>query len=471
MLDLQIIEMVNPVAAQVKISYEHGPFEVQFHSHWNHLKDDNGKQFFADAKKSLTHVAVSLADMQDKLMEADRKDQEAAIRKYLANTTSSYRTVSLATAQLVYGLTITDRDRQEGSVLIDLADFDVAVGKAQNRLGYDKLFTAKDYRINFLNVDPFSQKNSNGTKYILENLHMCAQQIEDWYFNMFPGKTGRGALMTANQADGRGEPIKIEPDQKVNEFEKRFKERVKQEQAIAPKFQEEAVKQHLIVPKKLLEPAPHDPVTQINAKIRSGEIRVPVRKDDIDDELTKAITEHISNMQIKIPENPDRQVFLGGGYLNIIPEPDPFAEWHTPEEKVHGSIENLNHNVIVGEISSPAFVVYQSGLGDVIAPLDDMNFVKTDRQGKTILEITQAEVAIDKLQVIEEIVLASSSRSKNAKNPAYWAHAVEDKVNGILQQAKQNLPEGDATRDLITAISNLLSDHIYAMGKEEEPSQ
>ena len=60
----------------------------------------------------------------------------------------------------------------------------------------------------------------------------------------------------------------------------------------------------------------------------------------------------------------------------------------------------------------------------------------------------------------------ASSRSENSKNPRYWAHAVEDKVNGIRQQVMQNLPEGDETRDLICAISDLLSDHIHNMGTE-----
>lgn len=97
--------------------------------------------------------------------------------------------------------------------------------------------------------------------------------------------------------------------------------------------------------------------------------------------------------------------------------------------------------------------------------------VKTNHDtGEQTPILKTATINISKAQVIEELRVAES-RGKNAKNPAYWAHSCEDKVNGIKQQVEQNLPEGDPTRALISMISDLLSDHIYAMGKEEEPSQ
>lgn len=57
-------------------------------------------------------------------------------------------------------------------------------------------------------------------------------------------------------------------------------------------------------------------------------------------------------------------------------------------------------------------------------------------------------------------------RSQNAKNPKFWAHAAEDKLNGIVQQAEQNLAIDDPTRIFLRAISDGLSDHIHQLGGE-----
>lgn len=53
-----------------------------------------------------------------------------------------------------------------------------------------------------------------------------------------------------------------------------------------------------------------------------------------------------------------------------------------------------------------------------------------------------------------------SELAQRSKNPKYWAHNAEDKINGVLQQVEQNLPEDDPTRRLIKSISDALHDHI-----------
>lgn len=59
-----------------------------------------------------------------------------------------------------------------------------------------------------------------------------------------------------------------------------------------------------------------------------------------------------------------------------------------------------------------------------------------------------------------------SQQASNAKNPAYWAHSAEDKINGVLQQAQQNLGPGHETTVTLKAISDCLSDHISHLGGE-----
>lgn len=59
-----------------------------------------------------------------------------------------------------------------------------------------------------------------------------------------------------------------------------------------------------------------------------------------------------------------------------------------------------------------------------------------------------------------------SAQTIHAKNPRYWAHAAEDKINGILQQARQNLGPENETTVILNAISECLSDHIAKLGGE-----
>ncbi|ADD80889.1 gp103 [Rhodococcus phage ReqiDocB7] len=59
-----------------------------------------------------------------------------------------------------------------------------------------------------------------------------------------------------------------------------------------------------------------------------------------------------------------------------------------------------------------------------------------------------------------------SAQTIHAKNPRYWAHAAEDKINGILQQARQNLGHENETTVILNAISECLSDHIAKLGGE-----
>lgn len=61
---------------------------------------------------------------------------------------------------------------------------------------------------------------------------------------------------------------------------------------------------------------------------------------------------------------------------------------------------------------------------------------------------------------------SKSQQAKNSKNPAYWAHSAEDKINGVLQQAIQNLGEEHETTVVLKAISDCLSDHIAHLGGE-----
>ena len=63
----------------------------------------------------------------------------------------------------------------------------------------------------------------------------------------------------------------------------------------------------------------------------------------------------------------------------------------------------------------------------------------------------------------DDVNMSKSDRAKRARNPKYWAHNAEDKINGVLQQVEQNLPEDDPTRIFIKAISDGLSDHIYGL--------
>lgn len=58
-----------------------------------------------------------------------------------------------------------------------------------------------------------------------------------------------------------------------------------------------------------------------------------------------------------------------------------------------------------------------------------------------------------------------SAAAKNSKNPRFWAHRAEDRVNGILVQARLNLPSDDPTRQLLEAVSEMFSDHIHGLGE------
>lgn len=119
-------------------------------------------------------------------------------------------------------------------------------------------------------------------------------------------------------------------------------------------------------------------------------------------------------------------------------------------------------------------IIYKTGNGLSIAPVKDINFrvmenrdLVTGRNLGQTVEITAGSFKTADGSVFEgELPVAQSVRSKNAKNPSYWAHAAEDRLNGIKQQVLQNLPEDDPTRTLICAISDLLSDHIHGMGAE-----
>lgn len=119
-------------------------------------------------------------------------------------------------------------------------------------------------------------------------------------------------------------------------------------------------------------------------------------------------------------------------------------------------------------------IIYKTGNGLSIAPVKDISFRVMDSRdlvtgrnlGQTV-EITAGTFKTAEGSVFEgELPVARSARSVNAKNPSFWAHAAEDRLNGIKQQVLQNLPEGDPTRTLICAISDLLSDHIHGMGTE-----
>ena len=59
-----------------------------------------------------------------------------------------------------------------------------------------------------------------------------------------------------------------------------------------------------------------------------------------------------------------------------------------------------------------------------------------------------------------------SEQAKRARDPRYWAHNAEDKINGVLQQARNNLGPAHPTTILLNAMSEALSDHVFQLGGE-----
>lgn len=83
--------------------------------------------------------------------------------------------------------------------------------------------------------------------------------------------------------------------------------------------------------------------------------------------------------------------------------------------------------------------------------------------GQFTLPVAEAEDMLKNLGLAQP---SKSQQAKNSKNPAYWAHSAEDKINGVLQQAIQNLGEEHETTVVLKAISDCLSDHIAHLGGE-----
>ncbi len=172
-------------------------------------------------------------------------------------------------------------------------------------------------------------------------------------------------------------------------------------------------------------------------------------------------------------------------FTRAKPKPDPVGDYNKLLEIAkRGSAVILPNDSVptisYGNFSGPnigqndTHIIYKTGNGLSIAPVKDINFrvmenrdLVTGRNLGQTVEITAGSFKTADGSVFEgELPVDRSVRSKNAKNPSYWAHAAEDRLNGIKQQVLQNLPEDDPTRTLICAISDLLSDHIHGMGAE-----
>jgi hypothetical protein len=59
-----------------------------------------------------------------------------------------------------------------------------------------------------------------------------------------------------------------------------------------------------------------------------------------------------------------------------------------------------------------------------------------------------------------------SEQAKRSRDPRYWAHNAEDKINGVLVQCRNNLGPAHQTTILLSAMSDALSDHIFQLGGE-----
>ena len=427
--EVKFTETRDPWGTKIEVIYLHGPFVAQYNvtnSDWM-----QPTVFFGECRKMLTAMARQLADMQKNLAKADQRDCEMAMNKFAKGgySVGTFRTISSATAELVHGIEVKTKDK---SVSVSLEPFDIVAGKA-NKYGLTWL-EMDDYKVDFMLTDPDNPANTPGTKLILSSLQEAAREIESFWMSRNPNVPPQASIAAAS-----------------------IKTNVVDEPNANPYFG--AQFQFPEPSKGLMQVVP----SQFNTNKQFGKENAA---KIIEQQLIDSIK---GNSAIILPNQSSTQVSSWKVDTGSVKFPDDFSRTKRPLGNPWDDVYKGRSDMVGQDLH----VVYKTPSGHCIVPLKDANievhnehnFI-TGARGQHI-KITGGSFSTTDGTVFEgELPVSGSARSKNAKNPSFWAHAAEDRLNGIKQQVLQNLPEGDDTRTLICAISDLLSDHIHAMGSE-----
>lgn len=425
--EVRFNNMQDPWVLETEIIYEPIPMVSSWMMQpfeWSRNPGD----YLKNAMKAMRLMAKNLAETQENLRKQDEIDAAEAARNWQKPTNgyrSSFRAVSVSTVELVHGNMVDPNKRKPGEIAFaDIPPMEVTFKNKSGILKSATVKTMKDHNWDNSYVS-WSSKSPDldpGTKLILESLEKVAKVINDHYKDIA---------------------------QDLNTHTKAIDAKVEEVKAIKAE-----IKKGFLSDSNVHQKIPGPPMNHakeigdaLKKAIQEGGPTIMPRSQKVKFEIPNPSPEFVD----AITESQQGLLIDAIGDPNWLPDAEelrwnPYVLYAKPDEVTGETIRRI------AKLDETSTRTVMRGMG-----------------GHHELHI-QGYVDEYNSQVIPDpgVQVGGSNRSKNAKDPRFWAHAVEDKVNGLLQQVKQNLPEEDPTRRVIIAISDLLSDHIHGLGSEEE---